>query len=226
MTAPALAEVQAELAALDDPKTRAANERRGDTHGVNLAQLRALAKRVKTNHELALELWATGDTAARLLAILICRPKAFSAEQLDAMMREEPTPKGHDWLVNYVVKKSPHAEALRLAWLDDPDPLVVSAAWALNAERVAKRPELLEPDELPVMLDTIEAEMQGAPDQVQWEMNTSLAMIGINHPAFRARAIDIGERLEVLKDYPTPPNCTSPFAPIWIDEMVRRQTAK
>jgi hypothetical protein len=27
----------------------------------------------------------------------------------------------------------------------------------------------------------------------------------------------------VLKDYPTPPNCTSPFAPIWITEIVRRQ---
>ena len=40
--------------------------------------------------------------------------------------------------------------------------------------------------------------------------------------ARRDRAKDIGERLEVLKDYPTPPNCTSPFAPLWIDEMVRR----
>jgi hypothetical protein len=36
----------------------------------------------------------------------------------------------------------------------------------------------------------------------------------------------VGERLEVLKDYPTPPNCTSPFAPIWINEMVRRQPLK
>ena len=39
----------------------------------------------------------------------------------------------------------------------------------------------------------------------------------------RARAVAIGERLEVLKDYPTPPNCTSPFAPTWINEIVRRQ---
>ena len=223
MTQPTVAEVQAELAALEDPKTREANERRGDPHGINLAQLRALAKRVKTDHELARELWASGDTASRLLAILICRPKAFSADELDAMMREERSPKGHDWLVNYVVKKSPHAEALRLAWLDDADPLVASAGWALNAERVVKSPETLD---LPVMLDTIEAEMKEAPDRVQWEMNTSLAMVGIHHPAYRARALDIGERLEVLKDYPTPPNCTSPYAPIWIGEMVRRQVAK
>jgi hypothetical protein len=26
----------------------------------------------------------------------------------------------------------------------------------------------------------------------------------------------------VLKDYPTPPNCTSPYAPIWIAEMSKR----
>jgi len=29
----------------------------------------------------------------------------------------------------------------------------------------------------------------------------------------------------VLRDYPTPPNCTSPFAPIWIEEIVRRREA-
>lgn len=28
------------------------------------------------------------------------------------------------------------------------------------------------------------------------------------------------KRPGVLKDYPTPPNCTSPFAPIWIRRMV------
>ena len=71
-------------------------------------------------------------------------------------------------------------------------------------------------------LDTVEAEMKGAEERLQWAMNHCLAQIGIEHPELRARAIDIGERLEVLKDYPTPPNCTSPFAPTWINEMVRR----
>jgi 3-methyladenine DNA glycosylase AlkD len=81
-------ELTAELAALEDPKMRAVNEKHGDDHGVNLGKLRAIAKRLKTQHELALELWQTGDTAARLLAILICRPRAFSGEELDRMLRE------------------------------------------------------------------------------------------------------------------------------------------
>jgi 3-methyladenine DNA glycosylase AlkD len=219
LTETMVAEVMAELAELEDPKTRQVNEHHGDDHGVNLSKLRALAKRLKTQQELACQLWETDDTAARLLAILICRPKAFERDELDVMLREARTPKVHDWLVNYVVKKNPHSEELRLAWSADPDPVVASAGWALTTERVTK-PEGLD---LAGLLDVIEAEMKDAPDRLQWAMNHCLAHIGIEHAEHRARAIDIGERLEVLKDYPTSPGCTSPFAPIWITEMVRRQ---
>ncbi|MEU8038893.1 DNA alkylation repair protein [Streptosporangium sp. NPDC049078] len=215
-----VADVMAELAELEDPRMREVNERHGDDHGVNLGRLRAIAKRLKTQQELAYRLWETDDTAARLLALLICRPKAFGRDELDAMVREARAPKVHDWLVNYVVKKSPHSEELRLAWLADPDPVVASAGWALTVERVAKKPEVLD---LVGLLDVIEAEMKGAPDRLQWAMNHCLAQIGIEHAEHRARAIDIGERLEVLKDYPTSPGCTSPFAPVWITEMVHRQ---
>ena len=199
---------------------RAVNEKHGDDHGVNLTKLREIAKRLGKQQELAVELWATGDTAARLLALLICKPKAFSRGELDSMLREAGSPKVHDWLVNYVVKKGPHAEELRVAWMNDPDPVVASAGWALTSERVAKKPEGLD---LPGLLDTIEAHMRDAPERLQWGMNHTLAFIGIEHPEHRARALDIGERLEVLRDYPTPPNCTSPFAPAWINEIVRRR---
>ena len=216
-------EVLATLASLEDEKIRAVNARHGDDHAVNLTKLRAVAKDLKKNDELAGELWATGDTAARLVAILIMRPKVWSEAQLDEMLRDSRVPKVHGWLVNYIVKKSPHAEALCLAWTDDPDPVVASAGWALTSERVNRKPEGLD---LPGLLDTIEAEMAGAPERLQWAMNETLSYIGIENPDLRARAIDIGERLGVLRDYPTPPGCTSPFAPSWITEMVARNAAK
>lgn len=220
MTETMVAELLAELAALEDPKARAINEKHGDDHGVNLGKLRAVAKRLKTQQGLSRDLWATGDTAARLLALLICRPKEFTVDELDAMLRESRVPKVHAWLVSYVVKKNPHVEELRLAWMADPDPVVASAAWELTADRVVKKPEGLD---LSGLLDVIEAEMKDAAERLQWGMNNVLAQIGIHHAGLRERALDIGERLEVLKDYPTPPNCTSPFAPLWINEMVRRQ---
>ncbi|MCD0453453.1 DNA alkylation repair protein [Actinocorallia sp. API 0066] len=223
MTGTTVAEVMAELAALDDPKMRAVNARHGDDHGVNLTKLRAVAKRLKTQQELARQLWETGDSAARLLALLICRPRMFERDELDTMLRDARTPKVHDWLVNYVVKKSPHSEDLRRTWFADPDPVVASAGWALTTDRVAKSPDTLN---LPSLLDTIEAEMKSAPHRLQWAMNHCLAQIGIEHAPLRPRALHIGEHLEVFKDYPTPPNCTSPYAPTWITEILSRRTSR
>ena len=100
--------------------------------------------------------------------------------------------------------------------------MVASAGWALTTERVVKKPEGLDLDGL---LDVVEAQMADAPDRLQWAMNECLAQIGITHPEHRARAVAIGERLRVLEDYPTSPGCTSPYAPVWIAEMVRRQQA-
>jgi 3-methyladenine DNA glycosylase AlkD len=217
----AAAEIMAELALLHDPKLRAANEERGDDHGVNLSAMRALAKRLTTQHELAKELWATGDTAARLLATLIAKPKAFSADELDTMIRDIRAPKFLDWFITNIVKPGKHAEELRLRWKDGTD-LVGRAGWSLTTVRVVKRADGLDLDGL---LSQIELEMKDAPEPKQWSMNHCLAEIGIHHPKYRARAVRIGKKLKVLIDYPASPGCTPPYAPLWIEEMVRRQEA-
>ena len=127
-----LKKVMGELAALEDAKMREANERRGDDFGVNLTKLRSLAVPLKAQHELALQLWATGGTAARLLATLVCKPKVWSADELDAMVHDIRSPKLLDWFIVNVVKPSRHAEALRLRWKDERH-LVGRAGWSLRA---------------------------------------------------------------------------------------------
>ncbi len=62
-----------------------------------------------------------------------------------------------------------------------------------------------------------------AAPETQWTMNNSLAGIGSQFPELRARALAIGERLGIFRDYPVSKGCSSPFAPIWIAEMVRRK---
>lgn len=214
-----------ELTALADPRHLEVNSRRGDDHAVNLTALRAIAKRLRARPDLARALWQepAEDSTPKLLAILLSRPSQYNQDELDQMLRSAGTPKVRDWLLSNLVKKSRHKEPLRLTWFDDADPTVASAGWALTSERVLKKPEGI--DQV-ALLDQIEAEMKDAPDPLQWAMNDTLAQIGITNPDLRERARGIGERLEVLKDYPTPPNCTSPYAPVWIDEMVRRAEAR
>jgi 3-methyladenine DNA glycosylase AlkD len=98
--------------------------------------------------------------------------------------------------------------------------MLARAGWSLTAERIAKNPDGLD---LPALLDRIETEMGNAPSQPQWTMNFCLAETGINFPEHRDRALAIGEKLGVYRDYKVSKGCTSPFAPIWITEMVKRK---
>ncbi|TFH04190.1 MAG: DNA alkylation repair protein [Spirochaetales bacterium] len=216
-------ETLSQLQALGNETTRAHNTKNGavqDQFGVKLGDIRILAKNIKTNHALAMALWETENIDAQLLAILLMRPKDLSAYELDSMVRSVSFGQVADWLNAYVVKKHPEKETLRQQWMSCEDPMAARAGWNLTAERIEKKPDGLD---LSALLDRIEAELADAAPEEQWTMNFALGMIGINVPEHRERAIAIGESLGVYRDYPVSKGCTSPFAPIWINEMVSRQ---
>ncbi len=218
-----LDEALGKLEALGSEKMRAQNRKRGageSQFGVLLGDIRKLAAAIKTDHALALALWETGNIDARLLATLVIEPRKLSGGEMDRMVRSVDFAQLADWLSSYVLKEHPEQEALRQAWMADDDPWAARAGWGLTAGRIARSPEGLD---VPALLSRIASEMGGAASEVQWTMNSCLAAIGIHFPALRKRAIAIGETLGTYRDYPVSKGCTSPFAPIWINEMVRRQ---
>ncbi len=218
-----LKDILAQLKSLGDEKIRAHNKKNGagdNQFGVKHGDIRKLAAKIKTNHELALALWKTENLDARFLAILLIKPEDLSRKELDRMVRAAKFAWLADWLSSYVVKNHPDKESLRQAWMEDDDPWAARAGWSLTSGRVARNPEGLD---LPALLDRIESEMGNAAPETQWTMNSCLAGIGIHFPKHRKRAIAIGEKLGIYRDYPVSKGCTSPFAPIWINEMVRRQ---
>ena len=227
-----LQEAMQQLEALGNEKVRARNKRLGagdEQFGVQMGDLRKVAAKIKRDHALALALWETGNLDARLLAILVLEPKRLSSAEIEAMVRAATVAWLADWLNSYVVQEHPEKEALRQKWMalhaaettkGSKDSWAARAGWSLTAERIGKRPEGLD---LPALLDRIEAEMPLAPPETQWTMNNCLAGIGIHFPEHRERAIAIGARLGVFRDFPVSKGCTSPFAPIWIAEMVRRK---
>lgn len=113
-----LKETLAQLKMLGDEKVRAHNKKYGagdHQFGVRHGDIRQLAKTIKTNHELAIALWETGNIDAQLLAILLMTPKTLSADAMDRMVRSVTFVHVADWLDSYVVKKHPDKEALRLS---------------------------------------------------------------------------------------------------------------
>ena len=220
-----LKDTLAQLESLGDEKVRAHNKKNGaggNQFGVRLGDIRKVAAKIKTNHRLATALWGTGNIDARLLAILLIKPQNLSRDEMDRMVRSVTFVHVADWLTSYVVKQHPDKESLRQGWMATNDPMAARAGWSLTAERIVKSPEGLD---LVALLDRIESEMGKAAPEVQWTMNSALAEIGIHFSKHRKRAIAIGEKLGIYRDYPCSKGCTSPFAPIWINEMVRRQSS-
>lgn len=216
-------ELLVQLKALGTEKMREHNSKYGagdNQFGVKMGDIRALAKKIKLNHGLALDLWETGNVDARLLAILIIDPKKLSKNEIGRMVKSETFTQVADWLHANVIKKHPDHEFLRGEWMQSKNKMCARAGWSLTAGAVLRNPDMLD---LPALLDRIETEMGKAAPEVQWTMNSTLAQIGINFPEYRARAVAIGEKLGVYRNYPVSKGCTSPFAPVWINEMVRRQ---
>jgi 3-methyladenine DNA glycosylase AlkD len=218
-----LSEAMAELRALGDEKVKAQAYRQGKEaswFGVKLGDIRRVAKRTGPDPALADALWETGNGDARLLAVLLMRPASMPLDKVDRRVREAASPQVADWLMAYVVRPHPERDALRKRWMKDTHPMAARAGWALTADHVEAGAD--GPD-VEALLDRIEAEMPEADPLAQWTMNGALAAIGIHHPEHRDRAVATGERIGLYRDYPVSKGCTSPFAPVWIAEMVRRR---
>ena len=89
------ADVQAALAWMKRAATKKDRENlprfgitASDAVGVSMAKLRAYAKRLGRDHDLAAALWDTGVYEARLLATLVDEPARVTPAQMDAWCNE------------------------------------------------------------------------------------------------------------------------------------------
>lgn len=216
-------EILKELESLADEKVYKMYQKRGagdNLFGVKRGELRKIAKRCKTDHNLGLSLWETGNIDARFLAILILDPKEFNEEELYNILETVTFIDVADWFCMYVLKKL-DTESLRLLCLKSSIPMVNRVGWFLTAEQIKK---CKDSNYLTQLLNVIEERMATENPIVQWTMNTTLANIGIYHESFRERSLQIGEEIGLYRDYPVPKGCTSPFVPIWIKAMVKRDS--
>ena len=230
--ATAVKDVLAELESLGDEKRRQYNAKVGPDgiagappdkqFGCKTGDIRKLAKKIKTDHELGQKLWKTGNMDAQLLAILIMKPKELSAKQLDTMVREARFAWVVEWLQSYIIKDQPddEKEKLREKWMkkNERDSWAARAGWHLTASKINKGEDGVDVEAL---LDRIEKEMPRAKPETKWTMNNTLGAIGIKHAKHRKRAIAIGEKIGLYEDWPVSKGCTIPYVPVWIDAMVK-----
>ena len=191
-----------------------------------LGDLKKRGAEIKSDHELAMELWSTGEYYPRLLATLIFDKKRLAENVIDQlasdMLRHDSKERTQlaDWLLANQLAKDKKLVALIATWEKNPSPILRRLFWYHQARLrwVGQVP----PGSTADLLDSLEKQMADAEPEVQWAMNYCAGQIGIHEPEFRSSCIKLGETLGLYKDEHVAKNCT----PSYLPEFIRIEVAK
>ncbi|MBT8220072.1 MAG: DNA alkylation repair protein [Bacteroidia bacterium] len=195
-----------------------------------LGDLRKIAKTIKKDHDLAMELWSTGEFHPRLLAILIMDNKLLSQDFINQLTKDiEPHDQEEcnqifDWLMANQLTKSKRTIGLMESWNHSPFAIQRRIFWYYQARLrwMGKNPA----DNTEALLSAIENSIKEEAPEVQWAMNFTAAQIGIHEADQRKRCISLGENTGLYKDEIVPRGCTPSYLPefirIEVDKIKKR----
>ena len=192
-----------------------------------LGDLRKIAKEIKKDHELAMELWSTKEFLPRLLAILIMDRKCLSQDvlnKLDGDMQTHTFDERNnlmDWLMANQLTKDKKKIALMESWENSSSALQRRAFWYYQGRLrwTGQTP----PDNTADLLSAMEANIMQEEPEVQWAMNFTVGWIGVYDEENRARCIKLGEKTGLYKDDKVSKGCTPNYLPEFISIEVNKR---
>ena len=191
-------DILSELRSLGSPENRKGMARYGinveNAFGVSIYDLRKLAKRLGTDHDLALALWTTGNHDARLLACFVDDPAQVTERQTEAWARDFDSWDLCDQATTSLFDRTKHAWVKAHAWAVRDEPWVKRAGFALMAglashDKVAKDRAFVK------LFPLIEHAASDDRNFVKKAVNWALRNIGKRNRALNAAAILCAEKI-------------------------------
>ncbi|MHB1132401.1 MAG: DNA alkylation repair protein [Chloroflexota bacterium] len=193
-----LASVLGRLEALANPANAAGMARFGirakKLYGVTMPELRALAKQVGRDHELALRLWAEEARETRILATLVEDPRALDEVQMEAWAADLDSWEVCDQACQSLFARSPHAYAKALAWSERPEEFVKRAGFVLMAQ-LAAREKRAQDDYFAPFFDAVRREAGDGRNFVKKAISWALRHLGKRNRALNACALALADEL-------------------------------
>ena len=185
-----------------------------------------MAKEIKKDHTLAMELWISGGFLPRQLAILIMDNKVITQDLIDLLDKDMQTHPFNertqliDWLMANQLMKDKRTVGLIETWEKSDSALQRRVFWYYQGRLrwVGQNP----PANTDYLVSAIENQIVGEEPEVQWAMNLTAGWIGIYEEKFRKRCIAIGENTGLFKDEKVSKGCT----PNYLPEFIRIETNK
>ena len=219
--------ILSQLESLGTEQARKTYTRHGvgdNAFGNSYSDLGKFQKKIKTNHDIALDLWASGIHDAQILALMIADPNKADSAMLD---------KWTNSLTNYVITdafsvyagKTRFAQAKAEAWIKSDNEWISSAGWNVIGDLAASDTTL--PDSyFEQLLHVIERDLHGSKNRTRYAMNNALIAIGARNPALQANATAAAKRIGKVKVDHGLTNCKTPDAITYIQKVVDHRAQK
>ena len=193
--------------------------------GVKIADLKIIRKRIKQNHQLALDLYATGNYDAQYLAGYIADERQMTTEGLRRWLATANCPAISATTVAWVAAASDHGLELALEWIDSAHESTAETGWATLARLVAVKSDAdLDLKQLEGLIERVEHTIHQQPNRSRYAMNGFIIAVGSYAKALTERAIQAAEKIGTVTVDMGNTACVVPYAPDYIRKVQARGT--
>lgn len=169
--------------------------------GISAPDLRQIAKQLKTNHPLALQLWENDYHEARMLATIIADPKQISSEQMDNWTKDFDNWAIVDGACYNLYRYTPFSEEKIFQYVLSEKEYVRRTSFALIAGLAIGRKDI-EDEEFIKYFPLIEKYAFDERNYVWKAVNWALRQIGKRSLYLHPKALELSKKLS-LSNNPT-----------------------
>lgn len=220
-----------ELEALGSEQARKTLWRHGapkSLFGVRIGDMKPLMKKTgKKNHELAMQLFETGNGDAMYFAGLIADEQQMTKKDLQHWAAKAKWYMISEYSVAWVAAESPFGLELGLEWIDSDQAHIAAAGWnTLASLLIYDKADAIDPKLIQKLMKRIEKGIHKQPDRVRYTMNGFLITTAGYMPELAEEAKRVAEAIGKVEVNMGNTACKVPDAPAYIDKMLARTPKK
>jgi 3-methyladenine DNA glycosylase AlkD len=218
-------EILKELEKYGDAKTKSTLMKHGAREpffGVRVQDLKKILKKTKKNHELSLELYATGISDAMYLAGLMADETKITKEQLQNWAERAYWYMLSEYTVPWVASETTFGFELGLKWIQSENETVASAGWAtLSNYASVNNDEDLNIEAYNKLLEKVGNEIHRAKNRVRHTMNGFVIAVGCYIMELTEKSIEVAGKIGTVKVDMGGTACKVPDAKEYIDKLIK-----
>ena len=215
--------ILSELNALGSANTAATLKRHGarePVYGVKIGDMQKIRRRIKTDHQLALELYDSGVYDAMYLAGLIADDAAMTKTDLRRWGKQAYGASLAGATVPSVATGSKHGPALADEWIASKNERLAAMGWCTLTSLISVLPdEELDLSDLKKRLSEVAKTIHSERNEVRYAMNNFVIGVGCFVAPLSDLALKTAEKIGEVSVEHGETNCKTPFAPDYIRKV-------